>query len=275
MRRHHLDNDDAFENGILKDGRSFRTSLTMMDALDPVQQSVRRSHLKVLDGEGNTQFHKPGWRIPEDDALLRARDAATEEYLRDLTSAWRGGDAELDHARRRRKTSYDPRGRLRGTSEVEEEDGQTADAIARNYDAAVEQYHRILDNAWRHPAAAASPCRPSGSSTRASSDQRGALPDAWERAHAGHFDQHDATRVCSYCSGAGRDEDGATCTVCGGTGYETSAEQIEHNASTHTESASPRRDHRSIQQMMSDHQQHMAQLYEAADAERCDAWRRR
>jgi hypothetical protein len=62
----------------------------------------------------------------------------------------------------------------------------------------------------------------------------------------------------------------------GGTGmldYEANAEDIVRNAATHTESAR-RRDHRTVAQMMRDHQNKMADIYEKFDHELSEKWRR-
>jgi hypothetical protein len=54
--------------------------------------------------------------------------------------------------------------------------------------------------------------------------------------------------------------------------YEQSAEEIVHNASTHTESAR-RLDARSVQQAMRDHAARMDQIYRQYDSAIRDAWR--
>jgi hypothetical protein len=64
--------------------------------------------------------------------------------------------------------------------------------------------------------------------------------------------------------------------TCGGTGmvdhYEENAEDIVRNAATHTESAR-HRDHRTAQ-MMRDHQNEMADIYDKLDHDLSQAWRR-
>jgi flagellar biosynthesis GTPase FlhF len=123
---------DFDERGLLVDGGRYRASVTMLDSA-PVRDTPRRP----LIGDGTTDqrqlgLHKPGWRVPAQDArtpLLRSvfgdaqRQAAYDAYDERLENQWRGdavGDAAQD-ARRKRSVKYDPRGRLEQTVETEEE----------------------------------------------------------------------------------------------------------------------------------------------------------
>jgi hypothetical protein len=165
MRRYHDNNDDDpfDERGILKDGRSIRTSLAMMDSdLSPIQQAIARS-VRVTDGSGGTDgLNRPGWRLPANDALLQSRNAADADYLRDLTTAWqRDRRADVADAARKRTTHFDPKGRMAGYSveEFEEEDEekhgterQTSDAAMRARDKAHADYEKRITTAYLNPA---------------------------------------------------------------------------------------------------------------------------
>jgi hypothetical protein len=86
----HYDDDDAFENGVLRDGARHRVGLHMRDGQSPM----------ITDGTGDPLgLHRPGWRIAsgggERDARLRDSqrkliEEAHDEYLDDLTNAWKG-----------------------------------------------------------------------------------------------------------------------------------------------------------------------------------------
>jgi hypothetical protein len=81
----HYDDDDAFENGVLRDGARYRVH--MRDSQAPM----------ITDGTGDPLgLHRPGWRIAtggsERDARLRdsqckAIEEAHAEYLDRLTNA--------------------------------------------------------------------------------------------------------------------------------------------------------------------------------------------
>jgi hypothetical protein len=93
------DDDDAFENGVLRDGARHRVPLQMCDSLAPM----------ITDGTSDPLgLHRPGWRIAsggsERDVLVRDSqrkmiEDAHAEYLDHLANAWRGN------------RSTDPRGR--------------------------------------------------------------------------------------------------------------------------------------------------------------------
>jgi hypothetical protein len=77
------------EYGILKDQRSVKVPMFCMDA---AQTAVRQPFAQVHDGTGDNALgmHRPGFRVsdnPPSDELQLAR----EDYLHDLTTAWRRG----------------------------------------------------------------------------------------------------------------------------------------------------------------------------------------
>jgi hypothetical protein len=82
------DDDDAFEDGVLRDGARHRVA--MRDSRGPM----------ITDGTGDPfGLHRPGWRIPsggsESDVLLRDSqrkliEEAHAEYLDRLINAWKG-----------------------------------------------------------------------------------------------------------------------------------------------------------------------------------------
>ena len=86
----HYDDDDAFENGVLRDGARYRVPLQMRDSRAPM----------ITDGTSDPLgLHRPGWRIAsggsESDVVLRDSqrklvEEAHAEYLDRLTNAWKG-----------------------------------------------------------------------------------------------------------------------------------------------------------------------------------------
>jgi hypothetical protein len=85
------DDDEAFENGVLRDGARHHVRMHMRDSRAPM----------ITDGTDDPLgLHRPGWRIAiggsERDARLRdsqrnAIEEAHAEYLDRLTNAWKGG----------------------------------------------------------------------------------------------------------------------------------------------------------------------------------------
>jgi hypothetical protein len=124
-----------------------------------------------------------------------------------------------------------------------------ADAPLLARDAAYSDYERELTTAWR------------GNRSRADAA---------------------AERTCPDCDGSGLGKYGDTCKTCSGTGtvpadYEESAEEAERNAETHHEGLGRNRrrvDHRTIEQMMHDHQNKMTDVYDKLDHELSETWRR-
>jgi hypothetical protein len=85
QRKRGDDNDDDAHR-ILADGERMRVPMHMMDS---VQRSVAQ-HLH--DGHGNRPGHRPGFAMS--DANDDARQAAYDEYRRDVENAWRGAGRE-------------------------------------------------------------------------------------------------------------------------------------------------------------------------------------
>ena len=93
------DDDDAFENGVLRDGARHRVPLQMLDSRAPL----------VTDGTSDPLgLHRPGWRIAsggsESDVALRDSqrklvEEAHAEYLDRLTNAWKGNRSTDDRGR--------------------------------------------------------------------------------------------------------------------------------------------------------------------------------
>jgi hypothetical protein len=123
-----LENDDAFdENGLLKDGRSFRVGLMMRDHLTPLQRAIAaHSHASGRDtmlrdaigsntrpivtdaiGDSSISLHSPGPRYlaPHiaDSADMRTRlEARAQAYSladAEAANAWQGGVQEGDACR--------------------------------------------------------------------------------------------------------------------------------------------------------------------------------
>jgi hypothetical protein len=86
--------DDAFdENGLLKDGRTYRADLYLMDSGD--RRTLRNTHRPVAITDGTDDpfaLHRPGFRIATDAGMHDARQAvldARAAYLHDLQNAWK------------------------------------------------------------------------------------------------------------------------------------------------------------------------------------------
>jgi hypothetical protein len=137
------------EEDILRDGERHRVSMFNMDAeqlTDAERRAIDLTKRKlaadernaVTDGEGHggLALHRPGARLLAGDAAaLDAVHQARQQYLDDLTNAWRGdkhdqrrsdddddddevtgGNQEGAKSRRRRRTEYrDPEGREAGS----------------------------------------------------------------------------------------------------------------------------------------------------------------
>jgi hypothetical protein len=94
MRQHRRledDDDSPFDKrGVLKDGRSIRTPMFLMDTT----QRAIATHLH--DGHGNRDLvgHRPGHVVSDASNANDARDAAYRLYDEQLTNAWRTGGVE-------------------------------------------------------------------------------------------------------------------------------------------------------------------------------------
>jgi hypothetical protein len=107
MRKHiHTNNDDFDEKGLLKDGHTYRAKLTMMDGLSARDRRIAaaidarhnaRNQMRVTDATGDPMgLHRPGWRVPAQDARPLADHVVTDavanarrQYVTDLENAWR------------------------------------------------------------------------------------------------------------------------------------------------------------------------------------------
>jgi hypothetical protein len=85
-----LNDDDFDENGVLKDGRSIRVPMMMMDA---VQRGVAQLH----DGRGGPVGHRPGFAVTTDATALDAKEEAYADYHADLVSAWKRDSPPAGH----------------------------------------------------------------------------------------------------------------------------------------------------------------------------------
>jgi hypothetical protein len=93
------DDDDAFENGVLRDRALYRVPMHMRDG-----QSM------ITDGTDDPLgLHRPGWRIATggDERGARLRDSQSKlieeahaEYLDRLTNAWKGNQSTDARGRR-------------------------------------------------------------------------------------------------------------------------------------------------------------------------------
>jgi len=78
-------NEALNECGSLRDGYSLVVSKTMRDNAADTQ--------RITDGTNNPLAgHRPGWRINANDTAARAaRARCYDEYIQELTTAWRRG----------------------------------------------------------------------------------------------------------------------------------------------------------------------------------------
>jgi hypothetical protein len=94
------DDDETFENGVLRDGARYRVPMQMRDSGTPM----------ITDGSGSTLgLQRPGWRIPSggSERHVRLRDdqrrqieEAHAEYVDHLTNAWKGNRSTEASGRR-------------------------------------------------------------------------------------------------------------------------------------------------------------------------------
>ncbi len=159
---------------LLQDGERLRVSLrdsaiaarTATDAsgLNAVQRAVRdaallRDGVAFHDGAGHAAGHRPGYCFSTDAELLRRRELAQDAYAeraRADSEAWRnpGTAFASDEARRVRKTTRDPRGRLLSTSEYQYEEDELNDSgalVRDDREAAYAEVEERARNAWRTP----------------------------------------------------------------------------------------------------------------------------
>jgi hypothetical protein len=127
---------------ILRDGEAMRVPLQMMDSVDngraAIEQAKRDTYaagerlglhnkpdMRITDGGGNTgvALNRPGYRIADTDVMRDERQRAHDEYLHDLTSAWRGNPVP-------------------DQPEAVRQDSMMMDEIYRTYDAEISQRWR-------------------------------------------------------------------------------------------------------------------------------------
>ena len=87
MKRFSIDDDPFDERGVLRDGKTYRTPMYMMDSL---QRAIATSGARITDGagKGGLALNRPSFRV-SDTSAGDARQRARDDYERDLTSAWR------------------------------------------------------------------------------------------------------------------------------------------------------------------------------------------
>jgi hypothetical protein len=159
-RRRATNDDDPFdERGVLKDGRSFRVPLRMVDgravdaSLDAWEDEAREqaeTWSAARDGGADdAALRRPGWRVPgggnASDKLLRdglrqLRDDAYAARDAEVANAWRAGNPP--------RSTADDAGPPGDASDNSSQDG----ARARDRsDAAYAEYQSDLVSAWRQP----------------------------------------------------------------------------------------------------------------------------
>ena len=84
---------ETYDDDLLRDGQRLRVP---MFAMDSAQRGASPHLPRVHDGTGDSglAMHRPGFRVtdaPPSDELQHAR----EDYLRDLTTAWRRGKEDV------------------------------------------------------------------------------------------------------------------------------------------------------------------------------------
>jgi hypothetical protein len=138
MTKQRHDDDDAFdERGILKDGRSYRVPLRMMDSM---QRDIARHAARITDamGESGPALRRPGYRVsaalPRDWSIYDAYDEAVSRMWEN--NAPTGGG------------SSGPRDEREGNSvcvpDRSHQDAMTMDEVYRAYDVEISQR-------WRTP----------------------------------------------------------------------------------------------------------------------------
>jgi hypothetical protein len=94
-----IDEDEAFVNGVLKDGITLTVPTRLRDSQRDASDSdsVKRRVVRVRDGFGNPAGRRPGFvtSIASDQVASRTkrmRDQAYADYDSRITTQWRGGD---------------------------------------------------------------------------------------------------------------------------------------------------------------------------------------
>jgi hypothetical protein len=87
-----IDEDEAFDNGILKDGIVVSVSKMMRDSLASLQRAVAAdADRRVTDAFGGQAGHRPGYAFAtSDQAAQDTKARAYADHDRYLANAWRG-----------------------------------------------------------------------------------------------------------------------------------------------------------------------------------------
>ena len=107
-RRYDDTDDDAFENGILKDGHVARTRMMVRDGGDNLTDTQRailsdaavRDALATRDATGRSfglrdglALSRPGFRYDTSDTAAANRERLYDGYQQDMGERWRGADS--------------------------------------------------------------------------------------------------------------------------------------------------------------------------------------
>ncbi len=237
---------------LIPDGGRIRVP---MYAMDSVQSSVFQHSARIVDAAGNTEFNRPGYRIlVGDDAGRQAVADARAAYLRDLQNSWHspgfGGDPSItgqgEHGRR----------------------DQPGDICMIN---GFSGHLRMVNGKLQ--------CVPDDACTDAKRGRRDEDDDDVVKRTSDARRNNGDEKECPACASTGIDDDGEPCPVCHGEGmvpadYEDDPDEIARNTQTGIEGLGARRtDSRSLAQMMRDHQDKMADIYDNLDRELRERWR--
>ncbi len=126
-------------NGVLRDGCTVRVPAYLRDAA--------HDRIRVHDGHGGRNFHRPGWRV-SDASIQDARETARQEYIARMADAYKNvkpmlTDADIGSV----EWDYEP-------FEPHFFDNMTVDEIRRAHAEKMAQIYRMRDeelrNAWRN-----------------------------------------------------------------------------------------------------------------------------
>jgi hypothetical protein len=86
-RTHYDSDDDAFEGGVLKNGRSYKVPMRFADS---VSGSSRNHFARIHDGNGNSgaALQRPGFRVVDELARDEAK-VAYQQYEASIQNEWR------------------------------------------------------------------------------------------------------------------------------------------------------------------------------------------
>jgi hypothetical protein len=158
MTRQRHDDDDAFdERGILKDGRSYRVPLRMMDAM---QRDVARHGARITDamGESGPALRRPGYRVsdafPRDWSVYDAYDEEVSRMWENKPSTSNGSSGPRSAQPGDSCTLNGRAGRLRsigGSLVCVPDNGQFRgnDSVMSDRELAHLEYQTRVENSWR------------------------------------------------------------------------------------------------------------------------------